>query len=1185
MIMLNGSRLLVCVLYVLISGAASAAKPGGLVAEWNFDEGKGDVLHDRSGNGNHGKIRGATWIRSGKGYALAFDGEDDYVDCGTGKSLDLTDALTLEAWVKPTAANRGEPGIVGKFFNSYAITYYGNAFFYISSGGNNASAPTKVGEWTHIAATFDGKTLRIHLNGIEAQNTESNFDKAAHGNNFLIGCVFGDPTSNDVNLQQTAFFPGHIDSVRLYNRALSQKEVLGDYNRDAAEKGCEPFDMSKFGKFLLEPFFYHDDCRAVLSVNFRWILPLPEGAHMAAELAPAGSPNALQRAAVNPNAPRSEDEAAFSLKDLEEGTYELRALIWRPDKVIQAENPARRSSRVTTYAEDWQAGRINLFGGWVEYDFQAPAGEYHLAILAARIIDSAGVRCTIDGKAPADINLNGPHDGGDQAWENARWETFATFSLAEGPHVLRVESLPVHVAETNKTYASNAYIDAFALNSVAPDAREGQHVQRVTFHYPFAPAPPVASPQEKVVGALPPAVLPAPYKVELKEGGGFTVNVKGKSYRIESTYSYPHGGENRLAAGSPDRGGEAAWEVKIGKKRGNIQQVTAAGKYYDISRTIEQQPTRIIVRDTIRNKWDQVLGIILSNRVNAKGLKDVEVTRMTNPTIFVARNDCGVGLIALDDLYQLQQHNAFTDGIAEIRDEHFGLDKGASYTIEWAVYPTATADYYDFINRVRRDEGINGRAEGAWVGIPRFRVPSREFIDLRHARYLSVGTPWYPIDARKEAPRVSIEGIEFMEYPKECARIRKFFDDVKRAHPDVRVMIHVAHGLYCCNDPQKRFPDSLAIDTNGRQMHYGPNALSYYGRYWSKEMFDANWRWWIFYPTLDNSFGKAMIKAMEYMMDEMGATAMWADGYLSGYVKGLYSHDRWDGHSVTIDPKTKLVTRKKNLVPYTSGPALKKVIRLIADRGGVLITNGLPGPRSFWKEHYLTSNETGGGDARPIGGLHLGRTVTPLGNPSAIKNERDIYRDILAKLDFGALYWWYGAYSLPSHKTLVEHMYPITFESIHAGTVRGKERIVTKRSGVYGWHDDPSLHKIHLCDARGALTRSRFITTVDDAAVRTHIQLQKDQSAVVEKLPITLKTGAPVNVLVRQYAGQGIKMLLNGKGKATLQIRTGTFEIKPAAIYRIKGAAADQVKADATGTLSVPLTLDGQVEVQIRKGK
>jgi hypothetical protein len=458
------------------------------------------------------------------------------------------------------------------------------------------------------------------------------------------------------------------------------------------------------------------------------------------------------------------------------------------------------------------------------------------------------------------------------------------------------------------------------------------------------------------------------------------------------------------------------------------------------------------------------------------------------------------------------------------------------------------------------------------------RVPERDYVDLRRARYCSTGTPWYPVDD----PRVSIEGIDFTKYPLECARTKAFFERVKRVYPEAKVMIHVAHGLYCCNRPEEVFPDSRALDANGNQMDYGGGSESYYANYWSKERFADGWRWWIFYPTPENSFGQTMLKAMEYMMDEMGATALWADGYVCGYVQGLYSYDRWDGHSVTIDPQTKLVTRQKNLVPYTSLPVLRDVIRLIAKRGGVLITNDNPGPRSLWREEYLTSGETGGGDARPVGALHLGRTVTPLGNPAVIATERDIYRDILAKLDFGALYWWYGEHSLLTHKTLVEHMYPITFESIHAGTVRGQERIVTRNPGVYGWPGDTSLHAVYRYDARGALTGRAFVTTVDKGGVRTQLDLAAGESAAVVKVPVTLASGTPVNVRVLQYDAAGVRLALNGQGRVTVTIADGEYAVRAGAKHRVTASGRPLAAALKAGSLSLNVETSGPCELHVR---
>jgi hypothetical protein len=1157
---------------LLVVGAHAAE--GGLAGHWRCDEGQGAVLHDSSGNANEGTIKGATWVRSGTGHALQFDGQDDYVDCGNGASLDLTGPLTLQLWAMPTAANRGEPGIAGKFFESYAITYYGNAFFYISSGGNNVSGPTKINAWSHLAATFDGTTMRFYVNGIETGAKPSKFPSVKHGGKFYLGCVVGDPGAADPNLRSTAFFPGLLDDVRVHGRALSQREILESYNQEAAGKGLAVFDTSCFGKLVLEPFFYPEADRVVVAVNARWVLPLPENAEAMVELAPAGetpAPRALQTQAVNVNDPRHEEEVSFSLEGLPAGKYELRGFVRQIEGVVQAEKFARSSPGVSVPTEGWLGGKLDLMRGWTEYEVETGAGEYRLSVLAARLYDSAGIRCTMDGKDPVEVSLNGTEGGSEAVWARTKWQTFGAYTLAAGRHTLRVEAIPA-TGKDGKAHDVHTYIDAFALEPAAVEAARVKDAQRVVFDYPLPSPPPLPAPTKQVVGALPAPVTPPAYQATLTPGGGLTVTFKGRTFRVESSYSYPHGGFNRLTAGTPDGSGEEGWKIS-----GSGRTLTARGKSYEVQRAIQLQPTRILVRDTIRNTSGDVLGVMLSNHVNLQGVAVAKVTQMTNATIFAAQGDAGLGLIALDDLYQLQQTTAHADDLAAIRDDSFGLDTGAAYTLEWAIYPTATADYYDFISQVRQDEGLNGHVEGTWTGMSLGRVPAREFIDLRRVRYLSLGTPWYPVDD----PQVSIEGIEFERYPKERARVREFFAQVKQAHPDVRVMIHVAHGLYACNDPEQRFPDSRAMDSNGRQFDYGGGNEDYYARYWSRERFRDGWRWWIFYPTPENSFGKAMMAAMAQMMDEMGSTALWADGYISGYVRGLYSYDRWDGHSVTIDPQTKLVTVKKNLVPYTALPVLRDVIRLIAQRGGVLITNGMAGPRSLWKEQYLTSNETGGGDARPIGGLHLGRTVTPLGNPSVIETERDVYRDILAKLDFGALYWWYGERSLLTHKTLVEHMYPITFESIHAGTVRGRERIVTKNSGVYGWPGDTALHAVYLYDARGALTRHGFVTTADKSTARTRLDLGPDQSAAVVRIPVKLTAAGPVNVRVLQYDAGGVRLALHGQGQVRVQISNGEYVVGPTQKHRATVDGKPATVSTQGGAVTCTVTLKGPAELVV----
>ena len=202
-----------------------AASEKGLVAHYPFDEAAGTVLHDRSGNGNHGTIKGARWVQNGDVAALEFDGIDDCVDCGQSPSLDLRKSLSMLAWVYPAPPPPypvGEAGIVGKAFESYVITQArtgDTAWGYISGGPHNAVGDVLWGQWSHVALTYDGLNLRFYLNGKLVGFKALNL-KVASGGTFWMGRSDGDP-----QFTRGAHFRGQITEVRVYNRALSPDEI------------------------------------------------------------------------------------------------------------------------------------------------------------------------------------------------------------------------------------------------------------------------------------------------------------------------------------------------------------------------------------------------------------------------------------------------------------------------------------------------------------------------------------------------------------------------------------------------------------------------------------------------------------------------------------------------------------------------------------------------------------------------------------------------------------------------------------------------------------------------------------------------------------------------------------------------------------------------------------------------
>ena len=1166
----------------MFAAQAHAQAEPGLVACWDFDEGKGDVLHDRSGNENHGKIHGATWVKCGDGHALRFDGEDDYVDCGNTPSLNITGPITIEAWVLPEVRPKSEPLLAGKTYDSYALTYYQDyaSYFYVGSGGNKARTGVAMGAWQHVAGTFDGETLRLYINGKAAASSKSQFKTIPEGGSFRIGGM----------VDAEGFFEGMIDDVRVYSRALGQREILADYNRDVAGKGREPFDMGKLDKFGLKPFFYPDRDKVVLAVYLRWMLPIPAGMDAVAELARAGERKALQSKRLGSAAMPDEDEAEFSLKGLDPGTYELRALLREFEGlIIQAEKPTRAAPGIMTPDVGWLAGKLDLVGRWSEYDFAVARGDYRLSILAARIRDSAGLRCTVDGKSPAEINLNGPNNASD-GFAAARWEPIATYSLSEGQHTLRIE--PVAVAAGGRTYARDVYIDAFSLAPINPSgSHEAQRVQRITFEYPFA-APHVASPTQYRVPALPPEAAPLPYEIELAPRGGFWIKLDGERYAVDSTWSFPHGGENTLLASTTARGSEEKpWTVSTKKISDSEYRVTAHGATYAIERAIRLLPDRLAVHDRVTNLTDQDIGIIMDHRLDASASAFPECALAGhpgrdsrdanhNPTVFVGAEGRGIGVILLDDV-AVSQSTLYRDKqAAGWRNPMFGLGPKASYTFAWEVYTLDSDDYFDFINMVRADLGVNGRtAKGALCSSSKRNVISEQLVELLNPKYVTLPCMSHSADDRG----ISIEGIEFVNFPKEMALFSKTMKATRAEYPNIEVMFHIAESLYATNNPN-RYADSRVIDKDGKQAVYS-SSRTYLEKYFSKERLDEGWSWWIFYPTLDNSFGKAMLESVDVMMDEMGATGAFIDGFMEHY-GGKYTYDRHDGYTVEIDSKTKTVKRKYGSLNLLCQDAYIAYCKKIVAKGGVFIPDRGPGTLTVLSEAPIEAYWI---ESRGIGSqAHL--TPVPMCLGGRLPRElmqRAVSEEHANVLNVGCLY---GHFYRPFEaKNAVSYVYPLVVRSIHRGWIKGERKIVTSESGVYGWPatrragkpSDHDLHLVHFCDARGGMAPHSFPTTVDRAGVRTQLDLKRNETAVLKKVPVSMESRNPLNVIVQQYDEDTVKLVVNGKSEVTVRIRDGAFPVRAGETYRVQAGAQQQVRADRDGQLLFRIRLDGQRTITV----
>ena len=213
----------------------------GLVAAYSFDGGSGPTLADVSGTGNNGTISGATWSTQGHSAgALSFDGVNDIVTVADAPSLDLTTGMTLEAWVRPTVVTnwrtvllKEQPGqlVYGMYANNNGNRPSAHAFV----GGDRelrGAARLTANVWTHLAATYDGATLRIFVGGSQSATLAVSGSILTSNNPLRIGG----------NTIWSEWFSGLIDDVRIYNRALTAGEITTDMNQPVSGGGPPPPD-------------------------------------------------------------------------------------------------------------------------------------------------------------------------------------------------------------------------------------------------------------------------------------------------------------------------------------------------------------------------------------------------------------------------------------------------------------------------------------------------------------------------------------------------------------------------------------------------------------------------------------------------------------------------------------------------------------------------------------------------------------------------------------------------------------------------------------------------------------------------------------------------------------------------------------------------------------------------------
>jgi hypothetical protein len=244
--MTSMKRVVWALLVVLASaGTGLGSLSDGLVAYYPFN----GNANDASGNGNNGTVHGATFGNGVYGQALNLDGIDSYVEVPDAPEFDVTSAVTMSAFVYPLSLSGYYSKII--FFRREIYDYRNQldfdirtdtslplASFEFSNGetGNiYGSESLAMNRWYHLAAVYDGISLRMYVDGdLSSVETKTVQGTALNGQTIVgseyplaIGRSYDGPDPAHVyyHYYYEDNFHGGIDDARLYNRALSADEI------------------------------------------------------------------------------------------------------------------------------------------------------------------------------------------------------------------------------------------------------------------------------------------------------------------------------------------------------------------------------------------------------------------------------------------------------------------------------------------------------------------------------------------------------------------------------------------------------------------------------------------------------------------------------------------------------------------------------------------------------------------------------------------------------------------------------------------------------------------------------------------------------------------------------------------------------------------------------------------------
>jgi alpha-mannosidase len=208
------------------------------VAYWRVQEGPGQTHHDLAGTDDAGSLLGTTVPTWASGW-FSPHGQDNFslyfsgagyviVNPASGTPLyDVQNAITISVWFKAADWN-GNRRILqkGKSDNQYRVlAEWNNLVFHIYNVGRITTTLPSAGVWHHLAAVYDGTSMRLYVDGILKTSLYASGSINRTSDPLYIGTKTPSAPSGD-------YYKGYLDDIQIYSVALTEQEI-----RELARQG------------------------------------------------------------------------------------------------------------------------------------------------------------------------------------------------------------------------------------------------------------------------------------------------------------------------------------------------------------------------------------------------------------------------------------------------------------------------------------------------------------------------------------------------------------------------------------------------------------------------------------------------------------------------------------------------------------------------------------------------------------------------------------------------------------------------------------------------------------------------------------------------------------------------------------------------------------------------------------